>query len=481
LSDDNIAQLSLGAEYESIARSILAGNGYANPFTEETGKTAWMPPVLVFIEVVAFYLFNNKIYAFFFLSFLKIVAFILTIYWMYVVFKKLRLNYFFVFYACFLLYLLFSPNEVFERIGDLWLAIVLQAAFFYTFINFRHESTRKNLLYLCIPIFLAPITNPSVAIGLVFVVAFFYVQDISGYLNSINNDKKGFWQNSLQQTGNVSILALVFIIPITIWGYRNYQELGKFIPTKSNLWFEFYQANVVDHDGCLSFSTLTKAHPITNEEVRTELIQLGEVAWVSKYEHIAKDYVSRHQDVYLKKLLSRFSNVFIYSKLDDDEFPAQTSYEFSAADLQVLEHNNYIQNGNWLTLELKPQTFQKKLDQLPLAGKTNIYEDWKVAKQAYIDSQKNVPYIIRNIFISGLATICILILLFTNLKKNLLIKSGMIIYIGFSIPYVLVSHFLRYQRPLFLIQAIFLALVLGKLYDWYIARAKRHVSKPVYA
>ena len=37
----------LGAEYFNIARSLYAGKGFANPFTNlESGPTAWMPPIL---------------------------------------------------------------------------------------------------------------------------------------------------------------------------------------------------------------------------------------------------------------------------------------------------------------------------------------------------------------------------------------------------------------------------------------------------
>src|SRR5262249_25681947 len=36
----------LGGEYYEIARSLVSGKGFANPFRESTGPTAWMPPVL---------------------------------------------------------------------------------------------------------------------------------------------------------------------------------------------------------------------------------------------------------------------------------------------------------------------------------------------------------------------------------------------------------------------------------------------------
>ena len=36
----------LGAEYFHMARALRAGEGFAHPFEEKTGPTAWMPPVL---------------------------------------------------------------------------------------------------------------------------------------------------------------------------------------------------------------------------------------------------------------------------------------------------------------------------------------------------------------------------------------------------------------------------------------------------
>src|SRR5207302_9529137 len=35
----------LGAEYMNIAKSMVRGEGYANPFGGQSGPTAWMPPV----------------------------------------------------------------------------------------------------------------------------------------------------------------------------------------------------------------------------------------------------------------------------------------------------------------------------------------------------------------------------------------------------------------------------------------------------
>ena len=42
----------LGGEHRSIAEALIGGRGFADPFHEQTGPTAWMPPVLPIIQAV---------------------------------------------------------------------------------------------------------------------------------------------------------------------------------------------------------------------------------------------------------------------------------------------------------------------------------------------------------------------------------------------------------------------------------------------
>ena len=39
----------LGGEYYSIAGALVSGRGFADPFQEQTGPTAWMPPVFCWV------------------------------------------------------------------------------------------------------------------------------------------------------------------------------------------------------------------------------------------------------------------------------------------------------------------------------------------------------------------------------------------------------------------------------------------------
>jgi hypothetical protein len=64
------------------------------------------------------------------------------------------------------------------------------------------------------------------------------------------------------------------------WSLRNLATFGKLIPTKSNLGYEMYLANVVDDDGIYDNATLL-SHPLLSAAERFDYSRLGEVAFVS--------------------------------------------------------------------------------------------------------------------------------------------------------------------------------------------------------
>ncbi|HEV2729341.1 MAG TPA: glycosyltransferase family 39 protein, partial [Terriglobales bacterium] len=53
--DDNF---SFGYEMGRIARSLASGQGFANPFNETTGPTAWEPPLYPFVIAGVFKVFG---------------------------------------------------------------------------------------------------------------------------------------------------------------------------------------------------------------------------------------------------------------------------------------------------------------------------------------------------------------------------------------------------------------------------------------
>src|SRR5688572_5479844 len=50
----------LGAEYFNIAQALVDGRGYADPFGEATGPTAWMPPAYTVVLAALLFVFKSK-------------------------------------------------------------------------------------------------------------------------------------------------------------------------------------------------------------------------------------------------------------------------------------------------------------------------------------------------------------------------------------------------------------------------------------
>ncbi len=52
----------LGAEYYNIGSAIADGRGFSDPFVVQSGPTAWMPPLLVWIQAGLIRLFDGDRY-----------------------------------------------------------------------------------------------------------------------------------------------------------------------------------------------------------------------------------------------------------------------------------------------------------------------------------------------------------------------------------------------------------------------------------
>ena len=46
----------LGGEHLSVAKAIVAGRGFADPFNEKTGPTAWVTPVFPAMQALLLFL-----------------------------------------------------------------------------------------------------------------------------------------------------------------------------------------------------------------------------------------------------------------------------------------------------------------------------------------------------------------------------------------------------------------------------------------
>jgi hypothetical protein len=72
-----------------------------------------------------------------------------------------------------------------------------------------------------------------------------------------------------------------------------------------------------------------------------------------------------------------------------------------------------------------------------------------------LKSKKRFLYIARGLVIALLPVVIIIVLLFTKYRFNMLFKIGVAFYLIYQLPYLLISHEIRYQYVLLTLQALF--------------------------
>ena len=79
---------------------------------------------------------------------------------------------------------------------------------------------------------------------------------------------------------------------------------------------------------------------------------------------------------------------------------------------------------------------------------------------------RRVRIIAKNISVSLLPSLALISGVFiTALRRNVVFVTAAGIYVVYLAPYVLVSHYLRYQTPLIGLQSLFISLLICGLLD----------------
>jgi hypothetical protein len=250
----------LGAEYFNIARSLTAGRGFANPFPEPTGPTAWMPPVLpLLLAGLLRACDGNKEAVMAVVIFLQVAVLagtgLLTL-----ALARRTTNRVgpWAAAAVFLGALLCQFHLCFQLTHDCWLVllaldlVVAGWCWWRPLDGWLRAAAWGLLGGLC------ALVNPVVALawGVLSVWA-----------------GRGKWSA-------LAVAVLAAGLTLTPWTLRNYLVFGRLIPVKSNLAYELYQSECLQPDG-LPQSATFKAHPIANAHgSRREYKDLGETAFL---------------------------------------------------------------------------------------------------------------------------------------------------------------------------------------------------------
>ncbi len=281
-------RVSLHGEYFNISRAIYSGRGFADPFGTPTGPTAWQGPLLPGFQAAILWLSDGEASAV-----VRVVV---------------------VLHVCVLILTGFLAIAIaWKTCGR---AGILGAAIAYGLVlsaNFRicfemTSDTGMNLLFLDL-----------------FLVGLFWQRPLGhwymttgwgllGGISALANPILGFVWGCLtiglaihqRSWRRLAVALFISNLVVTPWMIRNYLVLGRFFPVKSNLGYEFFQAQCLQPPGVLTVTAIN-AHPAHGgSPERKEYKRLGEPDYVSrKWEQFGEAVWDDPLD-FIDRLASRF-------------------------------------------------------------------------------------------------------------------------------------------------------------------------------
>jgi 4-amino-4-deoxy-L-arabinose transferase-like glycosyltransferase len=335
--DDNF---SFGWEMGRIGRSIASGHGFASPFNETTGPTAWEPPLYPFLIGGVFKLFGIYSHA---------SAFVL-----------LSINSVFSALTCIPVFLI-SRRCFSERVAvwSAWLWAVLPPVMYWC-TRWVWETSLAALLLTVIFWFALTLEEkdgwkPWLWFGLLWGIGALTNTSLLAFLPA-----SGLWpwyqrwKRGKPSLGGVVLASVVFAACITPWLVRNHQTFGQFVFIRSNFGAELRLGNGPGANG----TWMEYLHPSQNVFEMQRFRQLGELAYVKerKQEAIAfirEDY-ARFAGVSLKRFiyywggLPRLSEIPALAPFKDSIFLASSVLGFWGLGRALRQHRP----GAWLFLWL---------------------------------------------------------------------------------------------------------------------------------
>lgn len=462
------APIYFGFEYGDIAVSWVQGNGYGNVFSEQSGPSAWQLPLVVSVFALVFLLFGIKTLpaalAVLFIKDLVIAstAVLLVSILADTPFRKYR------YWAIpvLLLYYFINPALMYDMddVVFIWLFSVLLI------------KAMKKLLQgeggyqLWVVAFLVPITSPALALS--FLLLLGVVNLLWAYRsviqNSISNAIYIYLKSSILKASLLSVS--LFAITMSGWTLRNHHTFGKAIPSKPNVWFEFYLANLLDEKGLLSSSTFFMHHPSTPgcpEEIA--YTQMGEQAFLQKYQELGKSYLQGNFPQYTKQVFNRFTNIFLYTRNFRNTSSSKT--ELLTSDEQLLLEKEGLfspfRGGKWVYLDQMTQAeFTQKIRPLKLAQEAAVIADWAKNKKVIDGFGWRSINVANSLFSALFPFLCLLIgIAMPQIRKNPYFWLSAICMFSYTLPYLLVSHYFRYQQFLIIFDVLFIVFAIAGIFE----------------
>lgn len=283
---------NLGAEHYAIAKSIADGEGFSSPFILKTGPTSWMPPLHPYILSAFILIFKDKLTLSFIMATIKLIVYAFVVFFCISLAKKTGNIDSKIIYFTFFAWSLSYFTWFYQQTNEAWLDHLILISV-YSIILFHWRDPKNATRYPLAGFIsgLAALSHPVIAAAGCLQLLIF------------------FWKKKLIKTGVINLGVMLLVL--SPWIIRNYVVFDKFIPVKSNLFYDLYIANYENSDGILKNSE-NEDHPyLVLPFNRPHLYtQVDEVTFMKRYKEKLKSALKKDPWRYIKNIKNRFIAIF---------------------------------------------------------------------------------------------------------------------------------------------------------------------------
>lgn len=442
-----------GGEYGAVGMALAQGRGYSDPFTTGSGATAWVSPLLPVILCCVFFTTSLKIIStFWILHTIKIVAIGLGIGLIWDVLRKSRSGFATVYYfwICLLFYL--YNDEFLNAFHDQWFIFFIISLNLWAWHN---KASFSGQILLIIALSMAALSNPILWGSLFLVMLIFSLPYFNRPDQETSNRTKTFLaQNSFWTAAIISFALIVG------WTARNWTQLHMLAPIKSNAGYEMFQSQLISNNGLFnSSSIIVHPHNPLSEE-QPAYLKLGERAFINTRRDLAIKSIVENPSIYFRRVVQRFSNAFLFTYSSYDIYDVDP--KIGTDDLERLRKAGLVgyifYRKVWINLNGFNKEVANALPTLHLTNQSLVERDWLRVSAVYSQYLFSFKRIVAGCLIGGLPWVAFLLAVLMRRRSALpsyVLWVGLFIMIYLS-PYVIISHYFRYQIPLIGMQAILL-------------------------
>jgi len=290
---------TLGGEYYNIALAIEAGRGFSDPFLTPSGPTAWMPPLIPYLLAPLILITGNSVKA-------------LVVIWLGAQLASVTLCFALVrrmlpgrppllIFGTFLLLLTMQFRLTFQSLHDYsLLMLLLNGCLYWDFCRDPLADRRSTILW---GIFGGVIMLSAPVIALVWCGL---------------TIRRGIRNGARRHLVLAAVIAGAILTP---WIVRNAVVFGRFIPLKSNLYYELYQSHFETPEGVID-TQLFPTHPANDEKIagtRAEYIQKGEMAFLDDRKYAFLSALKANPSEFARRVGNRFLAAFVWYRTLDEE------------------------------------------------------------------------------------------------------------------------------------------------------------------